>query len=121
MTPHDANVDLLAEVTALRDRIASLTHENAELQEALAQGSYREAATGEILRIISRSPADVQPVFDAVAESAARLCEAFDSSIWPRDGDWFKIVAHHGPSSRTSLFRRSFALDNRQKGGIYTS
>jgi GAF domain-containing protein len=97
MTPHDANVDLLAEVTALRDRIASLTHENAELQEALAQGSYREAATGEILRIISRSPADVQPVFDAVAESAARLCEAFDSSIWRRDGDSFKIVAHHGP------------------------
>src|SRR5262249_18054112 len=51
----------------------------------------------EILRVISSSPTDVQPVFDAVAESAARLCEAFDSAIFRRDGNRLLLVAHHGP------------------------
>src|SRR5207249_1229255 len=47
---------------------------NAELTETLA----RQTATGEILRVISSSPTDVQPVFDSVVHSAARLCGAND-------------------------------------------
>jgi GAF domain-containing protein len=47
--------------------------------------------------MISSSPTNVQPVFDAVAESAARLCESFDSHIWRRDGDRLFLAAHHGP------------------------
>ncbi|HEX7213514.1 MAG TPA: GAF domain-containing protein, partial [Methylomirabilota bacterium] len=66
---------------------------NRDLTETLEQ----QTATSDILRVISSSPTDVQPVFDAVAESAARLCESFDSAIWRRDGDRLLLVAHHGP------------------------
>src|SRR5437867_7830565 len=97
MTPREANADLLAEITALRDRMASLDRRIAELQAAWAQAVDQEAATSQILKVISRSPTDVQPVFDAVAKSAARLCEAFDAAIFRRDGDRLRLVAHHGP------------------------
>jgi len=58
--------------------------------------TVREKATSEILRVIGSSSTDIQPVFDTVAESAARLCQASDTSIFRLDGDRLRRVAHHG-------------------------
>ena len=64
-----------------------------ELGEALEQ----QAATAEILRVISSSPTDVQRVFALVAKSATRLCDASDATIHQVDGAVLRLVAHHGP------------------------
>ena len=60
MTPREANADPIAEITALRDRVASLHRRIGELQAALAQANDQEAATSQILRVISRSPAEIR-------------------------------------------------------------
>ena len=83
---------------------AELRDENEGLRRSLSEALEQQTATSEILRIISQSPTDVQPVFDAVAESAARRCEAFDSSIYRPDGDSLQLVAHYGP------IRQAFSL-----------
>jgi len=63
-----------------------------ELQEQLEQ----QTATSEILRVISSSPTDVQPVLDVIVEHAAKLCAANDAVIMRVDGDIMRIVAHFG-------------------------
>jgi two-component system, NtrC family, sensor kinase len=54
-------------------------------------------ATAEILRVISSSPMDLQRVFAEMATSAARLCDAFDTTIRQVDGNVLRIVGHDGP------------------------
>ncbi|HSE86258.1 MAG TPA: GAF domain-containing protein, partial [Candidatus Binatia bacterium] len=63
-----------------------------ERDEALEQ----LAAASDILRMIARSPTDLQTVLDAIAESAARLCDAKDAVVWRVDGDGFRPASHFG-------------------------
>ena len=56
------------------------------LRRALDESLEREAATSDILRMIASSPTELQPVLDAIAERAARLCDAADAVVWRVDG-----------------------------------
>src|SRR5262245_24671877 len=62
-----------------------------------AEMLQQQAATGEILRVIASSPTDIQPVLDAIAASAARLCDSIDAVIYRPDGDVLQGVAIFGP------------------------
>ena len=53
----------------------------------------QQTATSEILGVIASSPTDIQPVLDAVASTAARLCDARDALIDRVDGDILEHVA----------------------------
>jgi signal transduction histidine kinase len=90
----------------LEQRVVDRTR---ELTETLEQ----QTATAEILRVISQSPTDVQPVLDVVASSARRFCGATDAVILLRDDADIVVAAHDGPlatpASRFPLDRSSFS------------
>src|SRR5436190_9874754 len=62
---------------------------NRDLTEALEQ----QTATSDILRVISQSPTDVQPVFDTIAEAALELCRASSANVFTYDGELVHLAA----------------------------
>ena len=64
-----------------------------ELERRLADALEQQAAAGEILRVISRSPTDVQPVLDTIAAAALKLCHATSTTVATFDGEWVRMAA----------------------------
>ena len=73
MTPQ-ADPELAAMVEALQASLGEVRAKSARLEKALTEARDQQAATGEILRVISRSPAELQPVLEAVAASSGSAC-----------------------------------------------
>ena len=76
-----------------------------DLQQALEH----QTATGEVLTVISRSPTDTGPVFDAIVDSASKLCDATFSVVWRYDGNLLHYAASHNFTPKVlALLSRNF-------------
>ena len=73
-----------------------------ELTESLEQ----QTATSEVLRVISSSPGDLEPVFQAMVENATRICQAKFGNLLLYDRDVFRVVAMHGAPPEWDALRR---------------
>ena len=90
------------------------------LHKRLAEALAQQAATSEILRVISSSRTDVQPVFDTIAANARRLCDATFSSIHRFEGELIHLVALHNVTPEgTAAFRTSFPVPPSRGGATH--
>ena len=87
----------MALLTTFADQ-AVIAIENARLFNETQEALERQTATADVLKVISESPTDVQPVFEAIAERARTLCDAKVSGVTRLDGEWVHLVAYRGAS-----------------------
>jgi signal transduction histidine kinase len=94
--------------TELQEKNRALTQAHAQVTETLEQ----QTATAEILRVISSSPTDVQPVFDAIVRSAARLCHAYNAAVFRTDGRTIEHPANYGapPDAYAEVVRQYYPM-----------
>ncbi len=85
----------------LRESYANLEQKVEVRTRELSEALDHQTVTSEILRVISSSPTDQEPVMRAVVENAARLCEAQNAQIFRIEGDSMRLVARYGPVQST--------------------
>ena len=81
----------------LRESYAGLERKVEQRTAEVTEALQHQTATAEILRVISGSPTNVQPVLDAVAERSGLLCRAQGSRVWLLDGDHLRAMTSYGP------------------------
>jgi signal transduction histidine kinase len=91
----------------LEKKVEVRTH---ELSESLEQ----QTATSEVLKVISSSHGNLEPVFNAMLANATRICEATFGNLFLREGSGFRAVAVHSKEKYADLWRRDPAVDVRE-------
>ena len=134
LEPRPFSADQIALIETFA-RQAAIAIDNVRLFNQTKESLEQQTAVAEILRVISGSPTDVQPVLDAIAERAAQLCDASAASMYLTDGDTLRHLASKGPSAdpvshvdslpinrdsisgRALLERRTIAVDDMLSAG----
>src|SRR5262249_434219 len=78
--------------------------ENTRLLNELRESLQQQTATSEVLKVVSSSPGELEPVFNAMLENATRICDAAFGSMVLREGDVFRRVAIHNAPPRFAAY-----------------
>ena len=98
---------------------AVIAIENTRLLNELRESLEQQTATSEVLKVISSSPGELEPVFNAMLANATRICEATIGTLYLREGSRFRGVAlHHSKQSYVDFWRRNPVVDVEKNPGI---
>src|SRR5213594_2587885 len=99
---------------------AAIAIENVRLFNETKEALEQQTATSAVLKAISTSAFDIQPVFEAVVANAATLCAAEHAYIYRFDGELFHVVASHGPAQPEYLSELKDHPLRLRKGSMYS-
>ena len=110
---------LTRELGEARAKQATANLENVQLRSELDEARRQQTATADVLKVISRSQVDLQAVFEALVDLAARLCRAERATILRLNGDCFTLAASYGMPAdfREYLRANPFWLDRGSLSG----
>jgi signal transduction histidine kinase len=97
---------------------AVIAIENTRLLNELRESLEQQTATSEVLKVISSTPGELEPVFSAMLANATRICEATLGTLYLCEGPVFRAVAAHSKEIYADFLRRHPVVDLRENPGI---
>src|SRR5262249_27233926 len=90
----------------MRKPAADLEHQLEKYRRELSEAQEQQTATSEVLRVISSSPGELEPVFQAMLANAVRICEAKFGTLYLCEGDALRTIAMYGAPAALAEARR---------------